>query len=221
MKEKTLRILGMIFISALLALLLPVFIYAILAFSDPAAYNYRIDYLQADEAVDLYLHTGEYGLTIVFGIILFLFLLLTLLDWIFRKKSTHIACSLLLAGLGAAYGIARAVYCFKVGGTSTFPGILYLVSALAIFLSMFFFAKKTLDGDSSWPYLASLIVGAACLFVASCTKYTYSILNAMGHQGDVVYWGSYGVSRLILLAYIMAAFFNLKLDYEPKQKEGE
>ena len=221
MKEKTRFILGLVFISAILALLIPIFIYAILAFSDPAAYNYRLSYLQDGEAVDLYLHTGEYALALVFGGILAFGMVLTLVDWLLRRKSTHIACSLLLALIAASYAIARAVYCFKASGTSTFPGILYLVSALAILGSMYFFVKKTLDGDSSWPYMACLIVGGALLFVASCTKYTYSILNAMGHQGDVVYWGSYGVSRLVLLAYLLAAFFNLNLDYEPKKKEEQ
>lgn len=221
MKDKTRFILGIIFLGAIASLLLPIFIYAILAFADPSAYNYRLQYLQSDEAVDGYLHTGEYGLTIVFAALLFAFVILTLIDWLLRRKATHIACSLLLACLAFAYGIARAAYCINVGGTSTFPGILYIVSSISIAFSMYFFAKKTLDGDYSWPYLASLIVGAALLFVASCTKYTYSILNALAHNGDIVYWGSYGVSRLILLGYLLAAFFNINIDYEPRGEKGE
>lgn len=219
MKEKTRFVFGLSCLGAILALLVPIFVFAILAFSSPASYNYRLAYLQDGEAVDGYLHTGEYALALVFGALLACFVILTLLDWIFRKKSTHIACSLLLALLAASYAIARSVYCFSLGGTSTFPGILYVISALAILGSMYFFLKKTLDGDCSWPYYAFLIVGAALLFIASCTKYTYSILNAMGHQGDVVYWGSYGVSRLILLSYLLASFFNLSLDYEPRKEE--
>ena len=93
-----------------------------------------------------------------------------------------------------------------------------MIGALGIACSLVFFVKKTLDGDCSWLYYVSVILGAAFLFLASCTKYSYSILNALGHQGDVVYWGSYGVSRIALLSYLLGAYLNLSLDYEPEAK---
>ncbi len=219
MKDKTRFILVCVFYGVLIALMVPIFIYAILAFANPAAYNYRIDYLQPGDDPAGYLHTGEYALSLTFLGLLFLGLVLGLLHWIFRKKSTHLVISLLLALLAVSYGIARAVYCFGKGGTSCLPGILYILSALSIAASMFFFVKKTLDGDCSWPYYTCLILGAAFLFVASCMKYSYSILNAMGHQNDIVYWGSYGVSRLILLAYLLGGWLNLSLDYDPSVKQ--
>ena len=202
----------------LLVLLLPIFVYAILAYSNPAKYNYRLDYLQAGEAVDGYLHTGEYALTLVFLGLLFAGLTLGLLSWIFRRKSTQIAVSCLLSVIAFSYCLARSVYCFGLGGTNSIPAIFYLIGALGIACSLVFFVKKTLDGDCSWLYYVSVILGAAFLFLASCTKYSYSILNALGHQGDVVYWGSYGVSRIALLSYLLGAYLNLSLDYEPEAK---
>lgn len=221
MKDKTRFIVVCVFYGALLALMLPIFIYAILAFSNPAAYNYRIDYLQPGDDPAGYLHTGEYALSLIFLALLFVGLVLGLLHWIFRKKSTHLVVSLLLGAIAISYGIARSVYCFGKGGTSCLPAILYIISAISIAGSMFFFVKKTLDGDCSWPYYACLIVGAALLFVASCMKYSYSILNAMGHQNDIVYWGSYGVSRLVLLSYLLGGWLNLSLDYDPTPEQAE
>lgn len=218
MKEKTRFILVIVFYGVLLGLLVPIFVYALLAFSNPPAYNYRIDYLEPGDDPAGYLHTGEYGLSLVFLGLLFVGLLLGLLHWIFRKKSTQLIISLLLGLIACGYAIARSVYCFGKGGTSSLPAILYIVSALAMGASLYFFVKKTLDGDCSWPYYTCLIVGAALLFVASCMKYSYSVLNAMGHQNDIVYWGSYGISRLVLLSYLLGGWLNLNLDYDPTPK---
>lgn len=204
----------------LMALLLPIFVYAMLAFANPSKYNYRLDYLQAGEAVDGYLHTGEYALSLVFLALLFVGLALGLLSWIFRRKSTQIAVSLLLGLIALAYCLSRSVYCFKQGSTSSIPAVFYLIGAIGILGSMVFYVKKTLDGDCSWPYYVCVIVGAAFLFLASCTKYSYSILNALGHQGDVVYWGSYGVSRIALLSFLLGTYLNLSLDYEPSSEKA-
>ena len=221
MKDKTRFILVIVFYGVLLGLLLPIFIYALLAFSNPSAYNYRIDYLQPWDDPAGYLHTGEYAVSLTFLGLLFVSLLLGLLHWIFRKKSTQLAVSLLLGLVAIGYAIARSVFCFGKGGTSSLPAILYILSAFAIAGSLYFFVKKTLDGDCSWPYYACLILGGAFLFVASCMKYSYSILNAMGHQGDIVYWGSYGISRLVLLSYLLGGWLNLSLDYDPSPKQAK
>ncbi len=220
MKKKTRFVLVSVIYGVLLALLVPVFVYALLAFANPAKYNYRLAYLQQGEAVDAYLHTGEYAIALVFLGLLFVGLGLGLLSWIFRRKSTQISLSVLLSLIAFAYCLSRAVYCFQDGGTSAIPGIMYILGSLGIAGSIVFFVKKTLDGDCSWPYYLCLIWGAAFLFVASATKYSYSILNALGHQGDVVYWGSYGISRIVLLSYALSAYLNLSLDYEPEQKQN-
>ncbi len=220
MKKKTRFVLVCAFYGILLALLIPVFVYALLAFSNPAKYNYRIAYLQQGEAVDAYLHTGEYAVALVFLGLLFVGLALGLLCWILRRKSTQIAVSVLLSLIAFAYCLSRAAYCFHDGSTSAIPGIMYILSSLGIAGSIVFFVKKTLDGDCSWPYYLCLIWGAAFLFAASATKYSYSILNALGHQGDVVYWGSYLISRIALLSYALSAYLNLSLDYEPEAKQS-
>lgn len=218
MKEKTRFVLVLVLTGILLGLFVPIFLYASMAYADPATFNYRLAYLQEGEAVDGYLHTGEYSLALVFGAILAVLLILLVLDWIFRKKATHILLVEVITAAAAAYAVARSIYCFKVGSVSVIPGIIYLLALLGILGSAYFFAKKTLDGDSSWPYHLCFIWGAVFLFFASATQHSYSILNANGHQGDVVYWGCYGVSRLYLLSYILVGRLNASLDYLPEAK---
>lgn len=200
--------------SILLALHLPIFIVACLAFANPAQYNYRRDYLDESELAD-YLQTSEYRIALIFGAILFVFLICLLLDLIFRKKSTHIAAVLTGTGIAFALTLTRVIWCFSQGGINIVVGVINLIGLVGLALCAYFFFKKTADGDSRWPYTLSLFIALAGMMFGCMTQHSYSLLNALGHQGDVVYWSCYGVTRLTLLTFALLAFINKTSDYDP------
>ena len=203
-----------IFTSILLALHLPIFIFAALAFSDPAAYNYRRDYLNEDELAD-YLSTSEYRIALIFSAILFFFLIALLLDLIFRKKSTHIALVLVGVGIGLALSLTRVIWCFSEGGINIVVGVINIIAVIGLGACLFFYFKKTRDGDSNFLYSLSLFVALAGLMFGCMTQHSYSVLNALGHQGDVVYWSCYGVTRLTILTFALRTFINKTSDFDP------
>ena len=200
--------------SILLALHLPIFIYAALAFSNPAAYNYRRDYLDESELAD-YLSTSEYRIALIFAAILFVFLIIFLLDLIFRKKSTHIAT--VLAGVGIAFALAltRSIWCFVQGGINIVVGVINILAVIGLAACLYFYFKKAMDGDSNFLYMVSLFVALAGMMFGCMTQHSYSVLNALGHQGDVVYWSCYGVTRLTILTFALLSFINKTSDYDP------
>lgn len=202
----------------LAALLTPIFIFAMLAFSNPAAYNYRRDYLEESELAD-YLSTSEYRIALIFAGILFVFLLFLLLYSIFKKRSTRILPTMIGLMIIFAFFLTRVIWCFSQGGINIVVGVLNIVGVIGIAGSGYFFFLRHLDGDNKAPYYVFVIIAVVGMMFGSMTQHSYSVLNALGHQGDVVYWSCYGVTRLMILTYAVLAFTNSKTEYEPKGLE--
>ncbi|MBO5528066.1 MAG: hypothetical protein J6A47_01940 [Bacilli bacterium] len=200
----------------LAALLLPFFITLIQAFIDPAAHNYRLEYLRDGEAVDAYLHTSEYTIEIIFSSLLFVFLILFGLDLLLRKNTSRIAPIVIGMGVVICFSLTRVIWCFTSGGMNVVVGVLNILAVIGGIGSLFFFVKKSFDGDCHWPYYLCIVLTVAGFVFGSATQHSYSVLNALGHQGDVVYWGGYSITRLTFLTYILLTFVNLKSDFDPE-----
>ncbi|MDD6801894.1 MAG: hypothetical protein PUE65_04990 [Mollicutes bacterium] len=204
--------------------LIPLINYGI-ASSDPAARNWRLDYLRPGEAVDAYLHSGETKIALAFSIIALIFFLAFLADLLLRKKASHIALVETSTLAVIAYEITRMVYCFQKGSVNIMVGITYCVALLGSIGCVYFYFKKALDGDNLWPYWVCFIVSAAAFFFAGATKDSYSILNAYSHFnasnhiGDFEYWMGYGASRLMFILLCFGCLVNLHFDFCPETEE--
>lgn len=215
MTDKRHKIPWLIIILGILAALhLPIFIFAFLAFSNPPAYNYRRDYLDESEWGN-YLQESEYHIAIIFAIILFAFLLFFLLSVILRKRSTRILPVMVGGVVIFAFFLTRVIWCFTQGGIHIVVGVINVIAVIGVALSLYFFFRRHLDGDNRTGYYVALIIALAGMIFGSMTQHSYSVLNALGHQGDVVYWSSYGITRLMILTYAVLAFVNHKTDYDP------
>lgn len=221
MEKKNKIDLKVILVSILLALTLIPLIYECLAFGNPSKYNVKLDYLEPGTVADAYLHTSENYITLSFLAIAMAFFVLVLLDYLLRKKSSHIITCFLGGLLTASYSLARGIYCINVGSISTVVGVVYIIAFVLILISSGFFVKKSLDGDCGGLYYLFLILGGIAFYFASATSSSYSILNAYSMQGDVVYWCGYAVSRFYLLSFCLMAFTNLTCDYFPSISQNE
>ncbi len=196
------------------------FINYLVALSDPAGKNWRLEYLQ-DEAVDAYLHSSGTAIALVFSGVALLFFLGFGLDLLFRKKASHIALVEASTIAVLAYEITRAIYCIKLGSVNIIVAIFYIVAMLGTLGTIYFYFKKALDGDNLWPYWACFIVSAAFFFFGGATKDSYSILNAYSHfnanngVGDFEYWVGYGASRLMFLLLCLGCLVNAHFDFVP------
>ena len=178
--------LAIIFLGIMAFLIMLFFISQIVAFSDPAAHNYRIERLKAGETVDAYLHTSENIISLVFMGVLLAYLIGYLLLVVFSKNSMHLLMTLLGNGIFVAYVLTRVIYCFQAGSTSIIVAIFYLGSLLAALFMFYEFAKRGLDGDALLPYYVAAIICFGLFFFASATKSSYSLLNAYSHMETIV-----------------------------------
>lgn len=194
-----------------LALTVPFFVSLLGAYADPAGHNYRLDYLPEGEAVDAYLHTGEAFLFLVFGITIAVFLFLFILDTFFRKRSSHVGIVALGTLLLSAFCLGRAILNFKLEETVT--GVIDIIAAVSMLITLFFFVKKSLDGDCVvWYYVSVILSGFLFYF---CIISNYNILDCFSHSGDVIFWCGYAVTRYYLLTYLLLVWVNHHHDYEP------
>ena len=214
-------IIALVALGLLLLLCFPIVLTEILAFGNPAKYNYRIEYLNPGDPVDAYLHTFQNYVILITVPIVAAFFLGFLFALLFNKKSSYIIAVFIGNLLFAGFALLRAIYCFHVGSTSTTVGIFYLLSLLGALGTLYFFPKRALDGDSKWPYYACLLWASIFFLFASATKSSYSLLNANGHVGDIVYWGGYGATRLYLLMYLLCVFVNMNFVFDPEYSRYE
>ncbi len=222
--KKKLHLPWVAIVSLLLCLLCVIpFINYFVALSDPTAKNWRLAYLEKNEAVDAYLHSSATTIALIFSGIALVFFLAFGLDLLLRKKASHIALVEASSLAVLAYEITRAAYCFKLGSVNILVGIFYCVAMLGTLGTIYFYFKKALDGDNLWPYWACFIVSGAFFFFASATKDSYSILNAYSHFnssngiGDFEYWIGYGASRLMFLLLCLSCIVNFHFDFLPKE----
>ena len=194
-----------------LLLTIPFFVSLFGAYADPAGHNYRLDYLPEGEAVDAYLHTGEATLFLTFGLIIAVFLVLFVLDTLFRKKSSHAGIVALGMICLAAFCLGRAILNFKLDEAVT--GVLDILSAIAMLVTLGFFIKKSLDGDCLVGYYVSVIVSGFLFYF--CIISNYNILDCFSHSGDVIFWCGYAVTRYYLLTFLLLVWANHHSDYEP------
>lgn len=187
-----------------------------MAISDPARFNWKLEYLQPGQPVDEYLHKGDVVIALVFYVLVSLFFVYMLLDLLFRKKSSHILAVEIGTGLVLAYEIARACYAISLGSVHIVVGLLYLGAAIGTIGTMVLFAKKALDGDHLTAYWVFFLVSALLFYFAGSSDNSYSILNAYSHNGDFSFWFGYGASRLMFIALLLSGFVNLVSDFCPE-----
>lgn len=206
----------------LLALTIPVFYYLFSAYANPLQFNpYRIDNSDGSytfiggHTVDSYLHTGEFAVELIFVIVGAVFLLLFILDHQFRKKSSHIATTVLGCLCLFAFSLARAIFHFN--NDELLNGLTDLASCGLVAAMAVFFVKKSLDGDCVLAYYVIAIVSVLCLYLTFVSS--YSILDAFSYEGNIIFWCGYGVTRIYLLAYLLLIWTNLRSDFEPKEIE--
>lgn len=197
------------------------FIYFGLASADPAGYNWKLEYLRPDEAVDAYLHEGDVILSMVFYVFSAAFFILMFLDLFFRKKSSHILAVEIGTLIVLAYEIAFASYAFVQGSVNIVTGLIYLMAAIGTVGTMILYAKKAFDGDHLGAYWVFFLVSSVMFFFGCAGDNSYSILNAYSHNGDFSYWFGFGASRLVFIILLLTGFVNLFHDYCPEIKEVE
>ena len=207
----------------LLLLTIPVFYYLLAAFADPLAFNpYKIEMpdgsiaFTGDHTADSYLHTGEAGISLAFVIVVAVFLLIFLLDHQFRKKSSHIGVTVLGSLCLFAFCLTRGIY--HVTNEELLNGLTDFLSAALIAAMAVFFVKKSLDGDCVTAYYVIAILAVLSLYLTFVSS--YSLLDAFSHDGDIVFWCGYGVTRYFLLAFLLIIWTNFRSDFEPRGIES-
>lgn len=205
-------------ITLLFALGLYALIMYFVALGNPAAYNWRLDYLKPGEAVDAYLHTSEAIIHLIFLIGSLVFFIALFCDLLLRKKSSHI----LLVEIGVvwtlAYYASRSVECFGKGSVHILTGLIYLGSFAASLIAGIFYFKKALDGDNLTMYWIFLIVALVLGYFAAAGDNSYSILSAYSHSGDFTYWFSYASSRIMIGVFALSSAVNVVSDFAPEEE---
>ena len=160
-----------------------------------------------------YLKGAENIASLVFVLIGLAVSLAFLVDLLVRKGVTHVffVCLSLLTLL--AYGVYRAVLGFRNGGLDAMGGVFYLIGSLGVACSLYLDVKKALDGDTDWKFHVASIVGGVGIWFGAI--HDYSLLDAYGQSSNVLYWGGYVASRLLLLLFVLAEFVSLTHDYDP------
>ena len=230
-KARRTRLLVTILASVMLLLIGIFFLNQLLAHLDPASFNYRIERLTPEEAVDAYLHTKENIISLVFMTILLVYLASFLVAVWVRRNSLHLAMIVIGQVLFVTYTVVRLVYCYSLGSTSIIVGMFYTVSAIAGVVMIYEFIKRGLDGDSLLPYTIAAIICFGTYFFASATKSSYSLLNSFAHISeiiddintrashsvpDLVYFGGYATTRLFALTFALLVYGNNNFEFTPE-----
>lgn len=160
-----------------------------------------------------YLKGSENIASLVFVVIGLLASLAFLADLLIRKGVTHVFFVCLSLLILLAYGVYRAILGFRNGGLDVMGGVFYLIGSLGVACSLYLDVKKALDGDTDWKFHVAAIVGGIGIWFGAI--HDYSLLDAYGQSSNVLYWGGYAASRLLLLLFVLAEFVSLTHDYDP------
>ncbi len=194
-----------------IALLLIFFIYHFLALGNPDAFNPEPNEL----GNNAYLFTMGNVISVTFASILFFYCILLALDLLFRKDTSHILLVLIGEAIISAYAIAKTVWTFDANFTRQVISLVFLISADVLLIAMhYFYLKKAWDGDRGSAYLICLIL-AGLAFYFGIVQYD-SLLDAYSYLGDIIFWGDWGVSHLMVAIYVGLAFINIHSDFDPE-----
>ncbi len=197
-----------------ICLLFVFFIYLFIVLSNPASFN-----PEPSKISDFgYVYSSSNIISIVFASLLFVYFVLLALDLLFRKDSSHILLVLIGEAIISAYAITKTVWTFDIDFTRQIISLVFLFTSDAFLLAMhYFFLKKAWDGDYGTPYLI-------CLFAAGLTFYfgvaQYdSLLDGYSYIDDIVFWGDWGISHIMVALFVGLALINVHSDYDPEPLE--
>lgn len=154
----------------------------------------------------------EHLLTLVFGwinCVLFLFLSL---DLTWRRNSSHILATILIALANAAYALGQSIYRFETG-MDVASAVFFALTAAFSFWSAGYFVKKAIDGNGNW--LMKTVIGLDIAFMVVAAFFSYQVLEAFAHIGDALFWDGFMTGFFLLISFCLASYVAMTSDYDP------
>lgn len=154
----------------------------------------------------------EHLLTLVFGWINCVLFLMLALDLTWRRNSSHILVTVLIALTNAAYALAQSIYRFE-NGMDVASAVFFALTAAFSLWSAGYFVKKAIDGNGNW--LMKTVIGLDIAFMVIAAFFSYQVLEAFAHIGDALFWDGFMTGFFLLISFCLAGYVSMTSDYDP------
>ena len=127
----------------------------------------------------------EHLLTLVFGWINCVLFLMLALDLTWRRNSSHILVTVLVALTNAAYALAQSIYRFE-NGMDVASAVFFALTAAFSLWSAVYFVKKAIDGNGNWLMKTVIGLDIAFMVIAAFFSYPHRNKKAGWRRSDVL-----------------------------------